>query len=172
MVSTSLSPRLNSKTPSAKVASMTAIPPCRRNRASLRPGGKALEAAPEIVQNPHEQPHEDEHGRDAALGGVLQIDVVQVAVPTGRQRPRNVGGHPFLEVVLGTFGADAEQRMGFDHLEAGAPGDEPKCVRVDALGMHQGGESVLDDGRARPIPRRQQNAELPSTIQRLQNQIR
>ena len=144
---TSLSPRLYSKNPSASVARITAIAPCSRKSLIAAAGREFAEAAPEVVEHLAQEPHQNEHRRDAALGGVLQVDVVQMAVPAGRQRPRDVGGDPFLEVILGSLGADAEQRMGLDHLEPGAPGDQPEGIRIDALGLGERFEALLDDGR-------------------------
>src|SRR5579875_3610113 len=44
-------------------------------------GRKLGQAAVEIEDGAGDEPHHDEHGGDAAFGGVLQIDVMEVAVP-------------------------------------------------------------------------------------------
>src|SRR5690348_5308775 len=54
---------------------------------------KGAETAREIPTNFEQHPHQNQHRGNAAFGGELKIDIVQVAVPTGWQRTRYVSGN-------------------------------------------------------------------------------
>src|SRR5262249_38082266 len=97
------------------------------------------------------QPHQDQHGWDAALGGVVQVDIVQVAVPAAGKGARDVGGDVIVEVQLDALGTNTEERVAFDHLQAGAPGDDAKLVRIDTLGFEDRREAIFHRGRRREV---------------------
>ncbi len=114
-------------------------------------GRQNAKATPEIVQHLAEHPHQNQHYGDTALGGILQINIVEMTIPAFGKRARDVGRNPFLEMVAGAFGAETEQGVGFDHAQAGAPGDHAKGIGVDGLRVKDRREAVVDDGRGEEV---------------------
>src|SRR5205823_404686 len=83
-----------------------------------RSGWKPAKTSPEIKDDLHQHPHEHEHGGNAALGGVVQIDVVQMPVPAGGQGTGHVGRNVVVELQFHFLGTEAEEGMALDHFDA------------------------------------------------------
>src|SRR5215468_7462148 len=69
-----------------------------------RPMWKRTQPTPEIAQDLQQHPHQNDQRRYSPLGRVVKVDVVQMPVPAGGQRTRNIGGDVFVEVNLDALG--------------------------------------------------------------------
>jgi hypothetical protein len=63
----------------------------------------------------------------------MKVNVVEVPVPTGRQRARNIGGNVIDEMKLDTLRTDSEERVLFEHTYSGAPGYDSKLIGINPL---------------------------------------
>ena len=105
-------------------------------------GRQGLQPAPEIHQDLNQHPQQDQHGGDAAFGGVVEINIVQVPIPTRGQRAGNIGRHVFVEVQLRAFGSEPEPGMALDHAQAGAPGDNAELIGIVDLRLEDRHDAV------------------------------
>src|SRR5436305_13934785 len=87
--------------------------------------------AREIPEHLAEPPEEGEYGGQAAFGGVLQVDVVQMDVGAGWERALDIGGNVALELRGDLLRAEAEPRVGFDHRNAGDSANDAEAVGGD-----------------------------------------
>src|SRR3954470_11097400 len=117
----------------------------QQEAAIIAPGRQCAKALPEVPKDARHQPQENQERGNAALGGVVQIDVVKMNVRAYRQRPRNIGGDVLVEMDARHLGTQSEPGMLLDHTQSGAPGDLAKVVRIRVAGPEDGGETLTND---------------------------
>src|SRR5580704_11350224 len=89
--------------------------------ARLRARRQPPQRAEEIEQGFSKKSQERDKGRKSTLGREVEIDVVQVLViPLDGNGPSYISWQIIQELKTNLFGSHAHQRMGLDHLPAGA----------------------------------------------------
>src|SRR5262245_19825072 len=71
-----------------------------------------------IANDPADEPQKKQQRRNTSLSGVLNVNIVQMSVPSLEERTRNVLGHVVLELNRHLLRADAQVWMRLDHLPA------------------------------------------------------
>src|SRR4051794_6443849 len=102
--------------------------------------------APKIEESLQQEPNENEHGGNAPFGGIVQIDVMQMAIPSGRKRARNIGRNVAVELEIWFLRPETEPRVGFDHAQPRTPRHHPELVGVDVPGLEDRGKALLHRG--------------------------
>src|ERR1035437_7296257 len=74
----------------------------------------------------------------------MQINVVQMSVPTRGQWTRYIGRHVVVEVSFHLLRPQTEPRMPLNHLYTSAPCDYAKLVRADVFWPEDRGKAFLD----------------------------
>jgi len=106
--------------------------------------GGVKRGAGDVPGGPEKEANDSEHGGDAAVGGELDIDVVEMAVPPGAgERTGDVFRGVAFEIALDLFGTDAGERVGLDHGEASEEEGFAVTVGVGVAASFKDGQDAV-----------------------------
>src|SRR5207249_3351258 len=113
--------------------------------------GRPPQRADEIEQHLAKKPEKGDQPGDPSLSRILQIDVMQMAIPTIGRRLPELGWDETLELCVHLFRAESEPGMSFDHLPSRSTAEEPEPVRIRvAVRLDRGAQALAEIRRIEP----------------------